>query len=117
MNKPLPTIPRAPVAPPRHSLAHAAFCNFLNRAAVTGAQTDVAGWASELVGQAVGEFVSTLPNSAAAQLIARGMQITFEAGVGSVKIPTRAAGPTAAQWVAEGAEIPARQWILSGNTL
>ena len=59
------------------------------RAAVTGATTTTAGWASELVGQAVGEFVSTLPGSAASKLIARGMQINFPSGACPMKIPTR----------------------------
>ena len=78
------------------------------RAAVTGAQTNVAGWAQELVATAVGEFVSTLPGSAASKLISRGTQVTFPPGVGSVKTPVRAAGPAVAGWVAEGDEIPAK---------
>ena len=133
-------------SPSRNSLARAALCEFLargpkagqrgpgdiceklfpgdkaamqilTRAAVTGAQTNVAGWASELVSQSVSEFVSTLPASAASQLISRGTQIAFGPGVGSVRIPQRLAGPTAHLGSRRQMKFRRVQWLLSAATL
>jgi hypothetical protein len=86
----------------------------VQRAAMTGGTTTVAGWASELVGQAVSEWLPSLyPLSAAAALFQRGaIRVSFD-GVGSVAVPGRAAAPTTAPWVGEGAPIPARQYTLN----
>ena len=88
------------------------------RAAVTGATTTVAGWAAELVQtNVVGEFIASLPASAAAKLIARGVSVAFPPGAGSVRMPRRPAGPAVVPWVAEADAIPARAWVLDTVTI
>lgn len=79
----------------------------LQRAAVTGATTGTAGWAAELVPRAVGEFITSLSRSAAAELIRRGTLIRL-AGFGAVDVPVITAPMTAASWVSESGAIPLR---------
>jgi hypothetical protein len=91
--------------------------SILQRAAETGGTTTVAGWAAELVGTAVADWLPSLyPLSAAAQIIARGMLLTFD-GNGTIKVPGRATAPTAAPSVAEGGPIPARSYTLASAVL
>jgi hypothetical protein len=90
----------------------------VQRAAMTGGTTTVAGWASELVGQAVAEWLPSLyPQSAAAELTRRGgFMLPFD-GVGSISVPGRAVAPVALPWVGEGAPIPARSYTLNHAVL
>lgn len=78
----------------------------LDRAAIAPGTTTGSGFAAELVETAYGSFLASLaPYSAAARIIAGAMPSTLDAA-GTVKYPTRAAGPSAPQWVAESGAIP-----------
>jgi hypothetical protein len=91
----------------------------VQRAAMTGGTTTVPGWASDLVGQAVAEWLPSLyPQSAAAGLMRRGgFNMTLGDGIGSISVPGRAVAPVSLPWVGEGAPIPARSYTLNGALL
>lgn len=86
------------------------------KAAVSPAATD--DWGSELSsGVRLAAFLDTLrPQSAAAQLIERGVRVDLS-GVGSATIPSLSAEFPEPAWVAEGAPIPAHGGTLGSVTL
>jgi HK97 family phage major capsid protein/HK97 family phage prohead protease len=94
------------------------------RAVTNPAMTTVATWAAELVDTAILDFMEALkPQSAYAQLAARGVRFSFGRN-GSVKIPRRnsATGPGAAPdlrgaFVGEGQPIPVRRGSFGSITL
>lgn len=85
----------------------------LARAAVAAGATS--GWAGELAAQAVADFVSNLPSSAAAAIIARGVRVRLDGG--NVRIPVRSGGPAPLPWVAEGGPIAVKAFTIAGATL
>jgi HK97 family phage prohead protease len=88
------------------------------RAAVAPAQTTVAGWAAELVGTAIGDFLNQLAIvSIYPQLAAKGPKFTFGRN-GVIKVPGRASTPKInGSFVGEGQPIPVRKLGLSAITL
>jgi hypothetical protein len=75
------------------------------------------GWAAELVQQATMAFLSSLgPQSAASQLISRGVSISL-AGVGSAVVPARSGSPSTVPFVADGSPIPLRVQTIAPTTL
>jgi len=88
----------------------------LQRAAVGGALTSVAGWASELAATATADFIGSLqPQSAMAQVIARGVVVPT-GDFASVTVPSRTS-VSACGWVGEAQPIPAAQFPLGPLTL
>jgi hypothetical protein len=89
----------------------------LQRATVTGASTAVPGWAQELAGRGLSEWLPSLaPASAAAALIARGIVVPVS-GVATMRVPGRASAPTAAPFVGEAGAIPVRADLIAAATL
>jgi HK97 family phage prohead protease len=91
----------------------------VTRAAMTGATTTVAGWASELVETAYEGFLDLLsPDSIFLRAAPHGVQLTFGQNAGIIKIPSRAATPSVGgSFVAEGAPIPVRRLGTSSISL
>ena len=91
----------------------------VTRAAIAGATTTTAGWASELVQTAQGEFVNSLmPNQVFPPLAAMGLSLTFGPNSGAIKIPSRTATPSiGGSFVAEAAPIPVRRLGTTSITL
>ena len=91
----------------------------VTRAAVAGATTTTAGWASELVQQANADFLSNLdPNAIFPRLAALGTSLQFGPGSGSIKIPSRATTPSiSGSFVGEAQPIPVRRLGLTSITL
>lgn len=85
----------------------------LSRAAVPGASTS--GWGAELVQTAFGDFVSSLPASAAAALIQRGTKVRLSTR--SLRLPVRSDAPVTLPWVGEGMPIPVRAGAVVGATV
>lgn len=90
----------------------------ITRAAVSPANTTVAGWAAELVQQANAAFLDRIViDSIYARLAAMGARYDLGRN-GTLKIPTRATTPRAAgAWVGEGAPKPVKRIGLSSVTL
>jgi HK97 family phage prohead protease len=88
------------------------------KAAVAPASTTVAGWASELVGVGIGEFLDTLKaTSVYPRLAAKGPRFTFGRN-GVIKIPARNATPRInGSFVGEGQAIPVRKLGLTSISL
>lgn len=90
------------------------------KSAVNPAQTDVSGWASELVDDSLQGFQDLLRGeSIAAGLLANaGTQLQFD-GLGSIKIPTRGGADTdlAGGWTGESDAIPVRRGTVSSITI
>jgi hypothetical protein len=84
------------------------------RAASGPAMTTQAGWAQELVQVAIAFLQILTPMSAGAQLLAAGLNLQF-GGAGTILVPGIAPGQ--AKWIAEGAAIPAVQFLTTGPTL
>jgi hypothetical protein len=83
------------------------------KSAVNPATTTTSGWASQLAGSAVADFLGSLaPISAAATAFRSAMKVDLT-GVATVTIPS--AFPTVSQvrWVAESNPIP----VISGSTV
>jgi len=90
----------------------------LTRASVEGAKTSTSGWASELADTALLSFLASLaPMSAASQLIALGLGVTFDPGTMEIKWPMRNGAPAAMPWIAEGDPIPLRANSLATVTI
>jgi Phage capsid family len=88
---------------------------WLTRAATTPASDTVQGWAKDLLAMGVADFVNTLsPTSAAATLLARGLQFN-SAGVGKIKVPSFTSDPNSVFFLGEGKGIPVVQLDLSGG--
>jgi HK97 family phage major capsid protein/HK97 family phage prohead protease len=90
----------------------------LVRAAVNPAMTTVPTWAQELVQQAIGDYLDTLPRDSIYPALSRmGARFTFGRN-GSIKIPARAATPNVSgAWVGEGEPIPVRRMGFTSVTL
>lgn len=95
----------------------------VHKAVTNPAQTDVAGWAAELVDQAIDDFMETLrPESAYAQLAPKGARFTFGRN-GVIKIPRRngpglnAPGDLRGAFVGEGNPIPVRRGSIGSISL
>jgi HK97 family phage prohead protease/HK97 family phage major capsid protein len=88
------------------------------RAAVAPAQTTVAGWAAELVGTAIADFLGQLAIvSIYPRIAAKGPRFTFGRN-GVIKVPGRSATPKInGSFVGEGQPIPVRKLGLSAITL
>jgi HK97 family phage prohead protease len=88
------------------------------KAAMTPAQTTVAGWAAELVNIAIADFLGQLPIMAIyPKLAAKGPRYTFGQN-GVIKVPGRSATPTInGSFIGEGQPIPVRKLGLSAITL
>lgn len=81
----------------------------LTRAVVGAASTSVSGWAAELANSALIAFLSSLgPDSAAAELIKRGLAVNLPIGVNVAKYPKRNTAPVKMPWVGESSPIPVR---------
>lgn len=87
----------------------------IERAASSPATTTTAGWAAELAGRAVGEFIGSLLPTAGAALIAAAPRFSMD-GVVQIALP-RATSNGTAMWVAEGAPGPVGQGVISGAML
>jgi hypothetical protein len=87
------------------------------KAATSPATTTTSGWASQLAGTAVADFLLNLgPASAGSQLLKLGPQFTFGAA-GAILVPGAVASADKAAFVTEGSPIPVEQLALSGPTL
>jgi hypothetical protein len=85
----------------------------LRKAASTPATTTTTGWAAELATISVFDLVQRATTvSAAAELIARGLQLDMT-GVAQIRVPGRSLSGTAVSWIAEGVPAPARQLAFS----
>lgn len=87
------------------------------RAAVAPGDTGTSGFASQLVANAFGAYLTSLPGSAAAKIIALGMTVPMAPGKLGFLAPTRNTAPTALPWVAESDPIPVRSFDFQGLTL
>jgi hypothetical protein len=89
----------------------------LTRAATVPAMTTVVGWAAELVHKVVTDALEALgPASAAAQIMQRGLVLSFD-GAGVISAPGFVAGAGNASFVAEGAPIPVHQLVSTAALL
>jgi hypothetical protein len=92
---------------------------FETRAASSSAQLGTPAWAGAVGQDIVGDLLqATTTLSAAANLMARGLQISL-AGLASLRVPGRLADPSlAVSWLAEGAPIPLKAPpLIPGPTL
>jgi hypothetical protein len=92
---------------------------YIQRAAVSPANSQTPTWAAELVGTAVADFVATdMAQSGFAQLAERALVVPFEQGAASVKVPGRAS-PVALMgaWIGEGNAKPVFAATLTTTTL
>lgn len=97
---------------PRDAASH----GFVERAAVSGATTTQSGWASQLVGSAVGAFIGSLQdNSAAAALISAAPRFNMP-GYGQIVLP-RASSTGTPGWISEADPIPAGAGVIAGPIL
>lgn len=88
----------------------------LHRATAPIGTTTTSGFAAELAQDLVGSFLATLaPLSAAATLIAQGLQVPL-ARAASMKLPAREGAPsTTVSWVGESDPIPVREYALNDD--
>lgn len=111
-----------PVRSERHDLARMIYADdkvvsaIVERGAAPLGTTTGSGWASQLTQNLVADFVGTLtPMSAAAQLVAIGLQVNMAGAVG-MKVPAREGQPsTTVAWVGEGGAIPVRAFSVNDN--
>jgi hypothetical protein len=88
------------------------------RAAVNPAMTNVSGWASELVSDAIGPFMALAPSSAYAQLAARSPRVSFtQNAVISIPSDTYSPDVAASMFVLEGNPIPVVSFAFDGTPL
>jgi hypothetical protein len=86
----------------------------MTRAATSPANTTTSGYAAELLGIGVADFVGLLsPASAAAALIPAGIQLEWTPGIGQLMIQAVKATTTAVDWVEEGKPSKVPQLDLS----
>ncbi len=111
-NQPSYRIKRALEVYPNDKLVSA----IIERAGAPVATTTGTGFAAELVQNLVGEYVATLaPLSAAAQIIAQGIQVNF-GSAGAMNLPAReGAASTVVNWVGESDPIPVYQYTLNDD--
>jgi hypothetical protein len=88
------------------------------RGATSAADTATSGWAQQLAGIAIYDFVQSITSlSAAAELIVRGLRLSMDQ-IAEYRVPGRV--PTAAaagMWVAEETAAPARQLVFSNPAI
>lgn len=85
------------------------------KAASAPANSSTSGWAQELVGMGVADFIGTLgPASAAAMLFSRGMQFIFD-GTGHIFVNGITAAAGNADFVQDGKPIPVRKFDTAGG--
>lgn len=89
----------------------------IHRAAVSPASTGASGWAAELVQTAFGDYLGSLPTSAAARMIALGMRIPMPGPYSEFKAPTRNDAPATLPWVGENLPIPVRSFDFLNLTM
>ena len=89
----------------------------VHKAAVNPAMTNVADWAGELVGDAIGPFMALAPQSAYSQLTARGMRLSFTNNGKIVAAGNIITSPGTALFVPEGMPIPVVKGDTSPTTL
>ena len=87
------------------------------RAASAPATATTSGWASTLAQTATLDLISTLgPASAASELIARSLQVSFERNY-QITVPAVVSSASDVAFTAEGAPLPVRQLGIGGTTL
>lgn len=93
-------------------------CDYVLKAASAPAETQVTGWAADLVRTMWTDWMAVLlPTSVHPRLSAAGLALTFGAN-GRIVIPTRSLTPSiSGSFVAEGAPIPVRQGQFLSQTL
>jgi Phage capsid family len=104
----------------RHYASCPATTAYIERAAASPANSTTVGWAAELVGQSVIDFIANdmARQSGFAQLAARALTVPLEQGVGSIKIPSRASPLTLlGAWVGEGNAKPLFAAVFNSTTL
>lgn len=85
------------------------------RAVSAPAQTNVSGWASELVQDGVSQFVELIrPLTIYGQV--PGLRLEF-ADKGAIPLPTFEAGRLSGDFIAEGAPIPVKQGLVSSTSM
>lgn len=88
------------------------------RKAVTNpAQTNVAGWAAELVGSSVGALLSLAPSSAFAQITARPSVLRLDLQSGLITLPAFRSGDLGGFWIGEAGAIPVAQGQITGTQI
>lgn len=89
------------------------------RAAATAGSTTSSGWASQLVQNAVGDFLASLaPISAAAALMGQGVSLNLAASqLNAINIPLRSTAPLVPHWVNELSPIPVKSDALTSVPL
>lgn len=108
------TLPSADAILKRKGWADDRRAGMLTRASVGPAMTTQAGWAQELAQVSIALLESLTPMSAAAQLLAQGLNLSF-GGAATIRVPGIGTGQ--AGWVAEGQPIRALQFLSTGPTL
>jgi HK97 family phage major capsid protein/HK97 family phage prohead protease len=88
------------------------------KAAAAPANTTTTGWAAELVGQTIADFMESLvPLSVYAALASKGLRFSF-GRAGKVIVPARGTvNNMAGDWIGEGAPIPVKQGSITSLTL
>jgi hypothetical protein len=89
---------------------------FLQRSATVPATTTQAGWAAELSHSAVGAFLGSLQDSAAASLFSAAPRYDLS-GIAQLSLPRASSTTGGAAWIAEGAPIPVPAGAILGPTL
>lgn len=88
------------------------------RAATSGGTLGDEDWAGVLASEAVADFFASLgPSSAASELMARSLSLSFPDGIQSIKAPGIIPAAIAGGFVAEGEPGTVRQWSITGPTL
>lgn len=82
----------------------------IQRSATSAADTTTSGWAQQLAGMAIFDFIQSITSiSAAAEVIGRSLKINMD-GIAEHRVPGRVLNAAAAgQWVAEEMAAPVRQ--------
>ena len=88
------------------------------RAATSAADTTSSGWAQQLAGVAIYDFIQSITSlSAGADLIARGLQLSMDK-IAEYRVPGRVpAAAAAGLWVAEETAAPTRALVFSNAIL
>lgn len=103
----------------RHYACCPATTAYIERAAVSPANSTTATWAAELVGSAVQDFIATdMASSGFAQLAARALTVPLPQGVASVKIPSRTSPVSLmGAWIGEFGAKPVHAGSFTSTTL
>ena len=92
---------------------------YVARTLASPAHSTTVGWAAELVGSSIADFLADMAReSAFAALAGQALNVTLPAGTGSIKIPARAAPIVlAGGWIAEGSAKPVAAITLGSVSL